>query len=356
MTLTRGLTAVSAPLSRALGVVVDDGSGEQEVHWLVQRNAPLPARGSYEFKTTIALEPGGEVEIIQIHIVEGTGENMRPQRQRSVGELTITDSHVNRNVPAGNPVEVRIDISESRLLSAEAYLPFVDQTFSAAVELGTDEVDLRDLRSALDAERTRLGTLTQHIPASASRELHESLREAEENVLSAVGAGEPEAIERSLRSLQRVQSRIDQFEDAQRLPLTVAEAREESEIASNIVSSFGNDGHKARLKALIVDLDMAIASGSVSEIRRAESKLTRLKWELLWNQLGWWSEYFNYMASSIQGWTDSGRASVLIRQGRAALVQEDVDSLRQACLELRDLIRPEDQVRVAAFQNVGIRR
>src|SRR5439155_14847175 len=129
LTITRGLTAAAAPLSRSLGVVVEERSGEQEVQWLLQKNAPLPALGRYEFRTTLTLEPGGEIEIIQIYIVEGEGDNLRPQRQRSVGELTITDRHVPRTVPAGNPIEVRIAVDQSRILSAEAYLPLVDQTF-----------------------------------------------------------------------------------------------------------------------------------------------------------------------------------------------------------------------------------
>src|SRR5439155_3198560 len=248
--ITRGLTAAAAPLSRSLGVVVEERSGEQEVQWLLQKNAPLPALGRYEFRTTLTLEPGGEIEIIQIYIVEGEGDNLRPQRQRSVGELTITDRHVPRTVPAGNPIEVRIAVDQSRILSAEAYLPLVDQTFSAQIELKSDSPESQNLEEAVAIERTRLGGLAQHVPATTTRELHEALREAEHEAAAAAG-GDPDTAQRALRMLQKIQVRIDEVEDGQRLPMAIAEAREESEITNGVVMEYGDEGHKARVRALV---------------------------------------------------------------------------------------------------------
>lgn len=354
ITVTRGLTAVAAPLSRAIGVVVDDGSGEQEVQWLLQKNTPLPARGVYEFKTTIALEPGGEIEILQIHIVEGHGDSARPQRQRRVGELTITDRHVSQNVPAGNPVEVRIDISESRTLAAEAYLPLLDETFRTDIEIGSDVADAVDLRSDVEAERGRLSSLVQHIPAATSREINEALREAE-NVVHVAQGGDRDSAQRAMRTLQQVQRRIDEFEDAQRLPLTIASARKEADIAGNVVMEYGGDGHRARHRALRVELDEAIEKGSVSEVNRVSNRFSSLFWEVVWNQITWWAAHFNYL-SGVTGWTDASRADECLRQGRLHIVQESLEGLREACFELRSLLRPEDQARITAFQNVGIRR
>lgn len=354
VTVTRGLTAVAAPLSRALGVVVEDGSGEQEVHWLIHKNAPLPALGRHEFRTTVALEPGGEIEIIQVHIVEGDGSSTRPQRQRWVGELTITDRHVPRAVPAGNPIEVRIEVDESRILSAEAYLPLIDQTFSASIEMGSDAAATDDLEETIEFERARLTGLAQHVPATTTRDLHESLKAAEHDVRST--GGDPDMAQRALRIVQGLQMQIDALEDAQRLPVATAEAREESEITNEIVMQYGDEGHRARLRALVSDLDEAIATGTVSEVRRAEAKLTRLKWELLANRFEWWVSFFVYMRTNITEWTDATRADSLLSEGQARTVREDLAGLRDVCLELRSLVRVEDERRMGAFQNVGIRR
>jgi len=354
ITITRGLTAVAAPLSRALGVVVDDGSGEHEVQWLIQKNHPLPARGVYEFRTTIALEPGGEIEILEIHIVEGHGDSARPQRQRRVGALTITDRHVSQNVPPGNPVEVRIDVSESRTLTAEAYLPLLDQTFRVEIEIAADVADATDLRSELESERVRLSGLMHHIPAATSREINDALREAE-NVLHTAQGGDRDSAQRALRTLQQVQRRIDEFEDAQRLPITIASARKDADIAANVVMEYGNDGHRARHRALSAELDDAITKGSVSEVNRVWDRFAALFWELVSNQITWWAGHFKYL-SDMTGWTDAPRAEELLRQGRQYVMQENLEGLRETCWKLRSLLRPEDRARVTAFQNVGIRR
>jgi molecular chaperone DnaK len=353
--ITRGLTALAAPLSKAFGVVVEDGSGEQEVQWLLHKNSPLPALGRYEFKTTIALEPGGEIEIIQIHIVEGDGDSTRPGRQRQVGDLTITDQIVPRTVPVGNPIEVRLAIDESRILSAEAYLPLIDQTFSATVDIRADDVEAKELTDLIETERARLASLAQHVPADTTRGLHQSLRVAEEESSAAIG-GDPDTAQRALRMIQSIQLQVDALEDAQRLPMTIAEAREESEITNGVVMDYGNDGHRARVAALIRDLDEAVATGSVSEIRRAEAKLTRLKWELLANQFDWWVGYFAYMSQNVTGWTDVARADQLMREGHAQVIREDLAGLREVCLELRPLVRLQDEKQLGKFQNVGIRR
>ncbi|MGH2588832.1 MAG: Hsp70 family protein, partial [Dehalococcoidia bacterium] len=353
ISITRGLTAAPPPLPRSLGVVIDDGSGDHEVRVIIPRNAPLPARGREEFRTTIALEPGGEIEIIEIHVVEG--ESNRPERNRRVGSVIITDRHVSRRVPAGNPVEVTIEVSESRLLAAQAYVPLIDQTFDAKIQLGTDIADVAGLDRTLSSERERLANLAEHLPASTTRELHEDMREVETEI-RAVGNADPETGQRALRNLQRVQSRIDEFEDSQRLPRAITEAREEAELATSVVMDFGDDSHRARLRALIQDLDEAIVSSSLREIKRVASKLFRLRFEILTQQPEWWVGYFNYMCNTVRGWTDTLQAEALMRQGRAEIVREDILGLRETCMQLRRLIRPEDEELVNRFQNVGIRK
>ena len=94
----------------------------------------------------------------------------------------------------------------------------------------------------------------------------------------------------------------------------------------------------------------------MSEVRRAEAKLTRLKWELLGNQFEWWVSFFVYMRTNITEWTDATRANSLLSEGQARTVREDLAGLRDVCLDLRSLVRVEDERRMGAFQNVGIRR
>jgi molecular chaperone DnaK len=350
ISVTRGITASAAPLSRPLGVVYEEGS-ESRVKTIIAKGTPLPARGTYDFRTTIALEPGGEIEIIRIHVVEGDSE--RPERNRNVGEIIITDEMVNRRVPAGVPVEVSVEVDESRLIRAHAYLSLVDKTFEAEWRSGAEDTDPAMLDELVEAERERMSEVAAHVSSTATREIHEELRAVERN-LAVARAGDPDAGLVAFRELQAVQSRLDGLEKAQELPKAVAEAREESEMASGVVMEFGDEGHRARLQALIRDLDEAVNRNALSEIRRAGDKLSRLRFELLVRQPGWWLGYFRYLSEDVRGWTDNARAQQLLREGRAQIVREDFPALQATTRELGGLVRPDERSKASAFRNVGI--
>jgi hypothetical protein len=117
---------------------------------------------------------------------------------------------------------------------------------------------------------------------------------------------------------------------------------------------FGDAGHKARTQALIRDLDEAVSRQSLAEARRAGEKLSRLRFEILRNQPGFWIGYFGYLSSEAHRWTDSRRADQLLRQGRANIVQEDFGALRSTVFELTELLPGEERAGVAAYRNVGI--
>jgi molecular chaperone DnaK len=352
LTITRGLTAAAPPLPRPIGVVVEDGTGDRRVKVIIPKNVPLPARGTAEFRTAIALEPGGEMEVIAIHVVEG--ESARPERNRHIGELIVTDRDVSRVIPAGNPIEVTIEVSESRLLTASAYMPLIDRTFSVELARQPDEPDAADLRHAVLLERERLAGIAEHLPTSVTREMHEDLREVESDVHVAQG-GDPDSGQKALRNLQRVQMRFDAFEDSQRLPRAIADARAEAELATSVVMDYRDDSQKARLRALLVDVDQAVASNSVPEIRRAEARLERLRFEILTRQPGFWLWYFERLCEDVKHWTDRIQAESLMRQGRAQILREDYQGLSETCLSLRLLVQPDDLARVDRFHNVGIR-
>jgi molecular chaperone DnaK len=354
LTITRALTAAAPPLSKSFGVVIDDGSGAHTVAWLVEKGRALPTRTTKEFKTAVALVPGGELEVIQVHVVEGESNNQRPERTRRVGEITITDREVERAIRAGSPVEVTIEISESRLLTARAYFPVLDRTFDVDHELKHDQVVAADLAREITAERERVTRLAEHIPAATTRDFHDRLREAATDARAAQG-GDTEASQRAFRTLQEVQKGVDTLEDALRVPTALAEAREESEMASTVVMDHGDDGHRARLRSLIADLDQAAANGSESDIRRAGEKLGRLRFEILVQQPWFWMGYFRVFATDVHEWTDPGQAQLLIQQGESQLQREDIDGLRSTCNSLRALVKPDDEAQLTRFQNVGIR-
>jgi molecular chaperone DnaK len=347
----RGLTAAAPPLSRSIGVVVRDqtSAGRKQVEWLVPKHTPLPTTGTFNFRTTLALEPGGEIEVIGVYLVEG--EARRPERNRQVGYVEITDRDVPRSLPAGSPVEIRIDVSASRLLSCRVFLPVTDQSFDVAVHMTSEEPKVSSLTQDLLTERDRLDAAAPHLEVEDIRALTARFSSAAEQIRSAAGS-DPGARQQALMSLKELQERLDDIDAGADLPRAREEAREEYSETSRAVLQLGSESQQRRLEALAGELDAAIAGQDLEPIERAASKISRLRFEVLAQQPWFWRDWFEYLAGSVTDWRDPASAEAYIREGTNAIARGDIATLRRAALGLSSLA-PSEQ---GSFEHVGLRR
>lgn len=345
----RGLTAAAPPLSRSIGVVVrDEGTGRKVVEWLLRRDTPLPARTSYEFRTALALEPGGETEVIGVYLVEG--EAPRPERNRTIGRIEITDSDVSRTVPAGAPVEIRLEVSPSRLLRATVFLPSLDQTFDVEVQVDTERPTIAELAHGALRERERMEEATAQMTSAEASQLR---REAEALTgLLQIAEGEPEGIQRASGALRALQESLDKIDARLELPKAIDEAKSTMHRANSAATTYGSESQQRRLESLTLDIESAIRQGDLPEIERATGKLERLRFEILAAQPWFWQEWFEYLRSTVSRWSDPHAAQDHIKLGTRALAEGDYSTLRRNVVALASLA-PDDHV---SFANVGIRR
>lgn len=351
ITITRGLAAAAAPLSKTLSVVFEGSGGELQLLQLIRRGAALPASGSHEFRTTLQLEPGNDSTVLGIHIVEG--ESLDPFRNRKVGEIIISGSGVDRRMPPGTPIEVTIEIDESRLPRASAFLPLIDRTFAAEIRQEHDTATPESIRKQVQAEQSRIDDLSPHLSPEVYRRLHSDLSAAERESAAARG-GDADAGIASLRLVQRVQERLDEVDRAQEFPTVLAEARSEAEATTEVVGRSGDEGHRARLGALSEELNLAVSRSSIRDVRRVEGRMAGLRFELLRDQPLWWIEFYQFLASGDHGWVDEAQAQTLLRQGRTDIEREDFDSLRQTVVSLYRLLPQSELGQAAEYRHVGI--
>ena len=348
--IQKGLTAGASPLSRSIGVVVrDEGHGGKAVDWLLKRGSPLPAAASYEFRTTLALEPGGEIEVIGVYLVEG--EARRPERNRQVGRIEITDRDVPRMVPAGAPIEVRLEVSASRLLRAKVFLPSTDQEFDVQVQMDTEDAAPASLARQLLEERQRIDDSAAHVTGADL----ERLRRQAEAVAAAVHHASSEdagSQQQALMALKALQEELDRADLAADLPRAVDEARDAFGDAARVTSTMGSESQQRRTELLGRDLDAAIASGDLASIERVSSKIRRLDFEVRAAQPWFWREWFEYLSAQVSEWRDPVGADEAVRLGTKAIRDGDVSTLRRATIRLADLAPDE----ASSFTNVGLRR
>lgn len=345
----RGLTADSAPLSRSIGVVLrDDSTGRKAVEWILKKGTALPASATVEFRTTLALEPGGEEEVVGVYLVEG--EARRPERNRQVGSILITDSHVPRTIPAGVPVEIRIDVSASRLLTARVFLPYVDMQFDVDVSLETENVSPSNLSQALLEERERIEEVAPFVSANEMSELHQMSQRTAEAVRT-VSDSDPGSSQRALVALHSLQEAVDDADSTAELDRLRVDGEAALADARRTVSTMGSESQQRRIDALGRELEMAKAGDDLAQVERSISKIRRLDFEVLGAQPWFWKEWFEHLQARDQ-WTDSLAADRQIHVGTVAIARDDISGLRHAVLELARLAPGHS----GAFENVGIRR
>jgi hypothetical protein len=348
--IVRGPDLPQPILARSIGVVVRDRVSDDEVvEQLLPLGTKLPARGRYEFRTIIALEPGGDIEIISVYFVEG--ESPRPERNRLIGRLDITDRDVPRRIPAGSPLEIELNVAASRTVEARVYLPITDQYFDIELRLEEEQTSQADLTRRILAEERRLDSLAGHVTAEEAGGFRRSIEYAKE-ATRAIDTGDPSSVQRALMAVKEAEAILDAVESRSKLDLLRESALEDLDYADQMVRGLGNDIDAKRLDVLRRDLEGALASGNAELIRRAERNISRLTAEVVSRHQSWWEEVFDSLAAPGRQWSDPERARSLISQGMEARRRGDDEGLRRAVWGLWGLV-PKDDV---DFRNVGIRR
>jgi molecular chaperone DnaK len=348
LTITQGLTAGAPPLARSLGVVVAKGN-EQETQILFPHGTPLPGTASKSFHTT---EPmgAGHPATLKIHIVEG--EYLRPERNEHVGYVDVDLSRCPRTVPAGEEVEVTLNIDTSRNIAAHAFVPFVDQTFSSTIEARNIHVpEIGDLDRLLQAERQRLAEIEDIAP---TREAEELANETE-RALAEARSGDSAAVMRAKRRLAELQEEIDRVGAVAELPLLRKRWNTELSEAKAALTDYGQPGDRQMLLMMEHEGVESADKGDVPKLRERLEALQKLRWQTVFAQPGWWIGLYQYLVEHQREASDQPTTRVLVQEGRRALDRQDIDALKQACRRLWELMPNSDPGSKYGLPDVRIR-
>lgn len=336
---TIGMVITEQPLIHSLGVA----TASNEVRWLLEKGAPLPARGRANLKTAFAVSKGNAGDVIRIPVVEG--DNARADRNQHVGVLEIQAHQVKRDVPAGSDVEVTLDMDESRLLRVKAYVPILDEEYENVIKLGYERADADQVVKSLEAEKRRLEEVRKKVEATkdsggaaaVSRIDAERMVFHVEGGLSAV-ASDPDAAHEASAKLTRLRAAIDEAEDAVQWPALVAEAERMTTGAHEMIREHGEPadeqglkGHEAEVKAAVQAKDPDILKRRLDELRAFVFRILDRKGFM---QVMW----FKDLMERIDQMRDRALAEQLIARGRRAIESNDIEGIRAANRQLAGLL------------------
>jgi molecular chaperone DnaK len=147
--IRHGLVPSSPPLPHPIAIEVVSEDGKPALDLIVLKGTPLPAERTVRYRSVRSLSPTDPSSGLAIKLWEGEFV-ATPEANEWVGNLLISPSEVKRNVPTGSEIEVTIHISDSRIITVDAYIAHLNQHFSDTVYIAQrEEQDYSDLAQSL---------------------------------------------------------------------------------------------------------------------------------------------------------------------------------------------------------------
>lgn len=337
---TVGVVDTQPPLIHAIGIALDNN----EVEWLMERGTPLPARRRKRLRTTVDVSRGSGKGMIRIPVVEG--EHRRADRNRFVGRLEIEPENVMRDVPGGTGVELTIRVDESRLITARAYVPLLDEEFEHVINLQTETVPGHEkLDEEMRFERLRLGEVREQATDVRDERALAVLRRIDderivEDVTSLVEAArvDPDAAKACDRRLLDLKAAIDEVEEAIEWPALVHKADGVIPEVRELVEETGDDNRRRAFAVAEAAVREVIESQDAVLLRQRVEEVITLGIRIL-DETGRWPYIaFDRLQELHAEMRDPAEAGRLIAEGRRAADARNTGELRRINDRLIDML------------------
>jgi molecular chaperone DnaK len=349
--ITQGLAAADPPLSQSISVVAYDDRGEEAVFGMLAKGTALPAVRERSFRTARELRPGQTAEALRVHVLEG--EQSRPELNRHVGWLDISGAEVDRALPVGTPVDVKLRVDASRGIIASAYIPLIDLTIENVLQdKYRPSVDLDRVAEELAAELDR----AREVGAGRSQDVGQIESEAQkvEREVAAARSGDRDAADRADLALKELKAAVDRLDAETETSRLAEKVVEERETTREIVREYGGAEARTRLALLETEAERALNSGDAERMRSAAEEFDDLYWRVVTEHPGFWVEQFIQLAEAAEQSSRSVDARPLLARGRQALDSQDIDTVRAVCFDLLKLLPREEQP-ASGLKDIGIR-
>jgi molecular chaperone DnaK len=346
LTYTLGVVAPAATLTHSIGVAL----AGNEVSWLLAKGTRIPDKAREILRSTVRLTRGQSGGLLRIPILEG--EHSRADRNRQVGAMEILADQVARDIPRDSEIEVEIQIDASRLLNTRAYVPILDEEFSAFHDLTTESApDPAELRRALDAEQKRLDALradARRTSDPAALAILDELDDEQvvdqlENDVASTAHGDADAASTAGKRMLDLRAKLDDIEQALEWPSLVEWANRVLHDGPGMIEEYGDAKDRRRYELLAADVRHALASRDAAHLKTLVDELTGYLAMMVDRKTGAvMMARFSQLVERRAELRDQALATRLIAEGRRAVDRNDIERLREVNRQLVDLLPPED--------------
>ena len=354
LTIMQGIKIAQPPLPHDIGIsaIVKGSDNEEEFVPILKKGTPLPAVEKRSFVIPKNIRPGNKTDIVKIIVWEGIG-GTRPIRNVHMGEIIISGDKLSSLLPEGSKAEVTIRMDESRRATkVSVYIPYLDETIEGVMDADytLSEITSDELSFQIDAERERFYELQERMEELNNEntvnldEYDRSLDDLEN--LNEKGLGDRDRCREVQKRLNQLAVKLDEIERNIKWPKVVKDAEDELTWAKKAVERFGTEKDENILEKLRTELSKATELQNTKRIADVVSKITQLKYKVLFAQPGYWVSILQNINEHYDEvkWRNRAEArSLLNRGGEILATGQFSDEIKKIVISLWDLMPESDQ-------------
>ena len=341
---TIGAAVEEQPIIHSIGV----GLTNNGVRAYFAKGMGLQQTKMQKFHTTKAVKPGQTESFIRVPVIEGESEFS--DRNRLIGWMDLKGTDIRRELPEGQEIEVTLKIDQSREIIVEAFVPYLDEEFRAVLETGRKAFGNKPdvLRERLSQEQKRLEALKNQADEAedraanatlgevdrddATKELRRKLRDAE---------GDFVAGEQCDKMLLDLACRLDEVESRLKWPALVKDVQGLGKDLREIAEESGTRQQKDKAEDLQEQADGHIQAKNSERLKKTQEQMLDLYRAILFEQPSFWAGYFRNLEGDVPLMSDATRAQRVVAHGRQSMAENNLQGLRNACIQLAQMLPRE---------------
>jgi molecular chaperone DnaK len=327
--ITQGLLVAQATTSRGVAIAMADNVAEV----MIRKGSPLPAKGSQKFSTAHDVIAGDPKSVLRTYLLEG--EDTRSDRNIEIGTIELRGSDLRRTLPAGEEVEIRYQLDDSKTFSAEAFFSAVNETCVMVRRYKRPAVLPGDIDLELRRETDRLAVIRRASPERVDSLINEQILLIEREKQAA--AEDPDAQQKAAQQLIELKQAIDAMERSSEWEVLAVELDNLRGRARHLSQASGTSDQVREVEELIRSAEGAISRRELAGLRTATEKLRDAYWAINLARDEFWKELLAWLRKQT-AFVDSPKAERLKEEGAQALQRSDIGSLRTIVWNLYELL------------------
>lgn len=345
--ITHGLSVSGAPIPHSISVIVAsrDYSMNQTVNTcdkVFEKGSILPLRKTLDvYKTSRKLKKG-EDAWLDIDIVEGESEI--PDRNTFLCKVGIPGKDLPHDLPAGTPVELTVEMDESRELVVKAYVPLIDMSLNARSTIKDEILDIKSMSSELELQRRRAESTSEDCSVEERKKIADSIQSVSIGINNS--SNDEDEKRKANKQLKDLKIFLDKIDEEKAMPQLIKEYNARIEDLKKIIDEYADPREKEnliiQLESIKLESEKAIHEENKLLMIRINEQLDDLRNKAIFTNPNTWIEHFKEIVNN-GVFINEKEAQYYTSKGVRAIETEDIDELKRCTRQLSLLLSVEDQ-------------